>query len=123
MADTLYGEVRSQHNLFSAWRHVKRSALNSPNPKIKGEAAEFEHEHQKHLRRIQDQLREQRFHFDDVEGTLKDKKKREAAGEKPKANRYCHPPEPCRPTSDPAGPAATGRPRQQGHQYALQLEG
>ncbi|GAA6150579.1 group II intron reverse transcriptase/maturase [Pseudooceanicola nitratireducens] len=84
MADTLYGEVRSQHNLFSAWRHVKRSALNSPNPKIKGEAAEFEHEHQKHLRRIQDQLREQRFHFDDVEGTLKDKKKREAAGKNPR---------------------------------------
>ena len=84
MADTLYGEIRSQQNLFSAWRHVKRSALNSPNPKIRGEAAEFEHEHQRHLRRIQDQLREKRFRFDDVEGTLKDKKKREAAGKNPR---------------------------------------
>lgn len=84
MARSLYDEVRTQQNLFAAWRHVKRSALNSPNLKLKGDAAEFEYEHQKHLRRIGDQLRERRFEFDEVEGTLKDKKKREAKGKNPR---------------------------------------
>lgn len=81
---TLFADTRSEPNLFSAWRHVKRSALNSRNTKIQGDAAEFEHQHQRHLKRIADQLRENRFIFDDVEGVLKDKKKREAEGKDPR---------------------------------------
>lgn len=81
---SLFDDVRSEPNLFSAWRHVKRSALNSKNTKTQGLAAEFEHSHQRHLKRIATQLRENRFTFDDVEGVLKDKKIREAAGKDPR---------------------------------------
>lgn len=80
----LFDDVRSESNLFSAWRHVKRSALNSKNTKIQGEAAKFEHSHQRSLKRIAAQLREDRFIFDGVEGVLKDKKKREAEGKNPR---------------------------------------
>ncbi len=81
---TLYNDVRTSENLFAAWRHVKRSALKSTNGDIRGQASEFEHQHQRHLRRIQTQLRENRFSFDGVEGVLKDKKKREAIGKSPR---------------------------------------
>ncbi len=81
---SLFDDARSESNLFSAWRHVKRSALKSKNTKIQGCAAEFEHNHQRHLKRIGTQLRENRFIFDGVEGVLKDKKKREAAGKDPR---------------------------------------
>lgn len=84
MKKTLFDEMRSEPNLFSAWRHVKRSALSSENSDIRGMAAEFEHQHQRHLRRIGDQIREGRFRFDDVTGVLKDKKKRLAAGKDPR---------------------------------------
>ncbi len=81
---TLYEDLRSQKNLFAAWRHVKRSALKSKNAKIRGFAAEFEHSHQTHLRRISDQLRANKFEFDEVEGVLKDKKSREKVGKDPR---------------------------------------
>ena len=80
----LSDDVRSASNLFSAWRHVKRSALNSKNTKIRGHAGEFEYNHQRHLKTIATQLRENRFNFDGVEGVLKDKKKRESAGKDPR---------------------------------------
>ncbi|SFI65451.1 Retron-type reverse transcriptase [Bosea sp. OK403] len=80
----LFQEVRSERNIFSAWRHVKRSALTSGNQDIRGMASEFEHAHQKHLRRIITQLRENRFIFDPVDGVLKDKRKREAQGKDPR---------------------------------------
>jgi hypothetical protein len=80
----LFEDVRSTENLFSAWRHVKRSALNSKNTKIRGQAAEFKHNHHRHIKRIAAQLRKARFIFGDVEGVLKDKKKREAAGKSPR---------------------------------------
>ena len=81
---SLFDDARSESNLFAAWRHVKRSALKSKNTKIQGSAAEFEHNHQRHLKRIIRQLRENRFTFDGVEGVLKDKKQREAAGKDPR---------------------------------------
>lgn len=81
---TLFEDVRSEKNLFSAWRHVKSSAQNSKNSKIQGQAAEFEHQHQRHLKRIASQLREGRFAFDDVEGVLQDKKEREAKNKNPR---------------------------------------
>lgn len=81
---SLFEDVRSEVNLFSAWRHVRRSSLTSKNPKIRGVAGEFEHSHQRHLKRIAEQLREDRFIFDDAEGVLKDKKKREADGKDPR---------------------------------------
>ena len=84
MAKTLFGEVRSEQNIFSAWRHVKRSALNSGNTDIRGRASEFEHAHQRHLRRIIGQLRAGKILFDPVEGVLKDKRKRLAAGKDPR---------------------------------------
>jgi hypothetical protein len=84
LSATLFEEVRSEQNLFSAWRHVKRSALNSANKEIRGFAAEFEHQHQKHLRRIARQLREGRFQFDPVKGVLKDKKQRLASNKDPR---------------------------------------
>ena len=43
---TLFEDLRSEQNLFAAWRHVKRSALNSKNNEIKGYAAKFEHQHE-----------------------------------------------------------------------------
>ena len=81
---SLFDEVRGEANIFSAWRHVKRSALNSDNSEIRGFAAEFEHQHQRHLRRIITQLREDRFEFDPAKGVLKDKKKRLASGKDPR---------------------------------------
>lgn len=84
MAKTLFEEVRSEQNIFSAWRHVKRSALSSGNPDIRGKASEFEYTHQRHLRRIIGQLRTGKLSFDPVEGVLKDKRKRAAAGKDPR---------------------------------------
>lgn len=84
MVKTLFEEVRSEQNIFSAWRHVKRSALVSGNADIRGKASEFEHAHQRHLRRIIDQLRTGKFSFEPVEGVLKDKRKRLAAGKDPR---------------------------------------
>lgn len=84
MTHSLYDEVRTSENLFSAWRHVKRSALSSKNFKIRGEASEFEHQHQRHLKTIQTQLRQRKFVFDDFEGVLKDKTEREAVGKAPR---------------------------------------
>jgi hypothetical protein len=81
---SLFDEMRSETNLFSAWRHVKRSALISANPEIRGKAAEFEHQHQTYLHTIARQLQEHRFVFDDATGVLKDKKKRIAAGKDPR---------------------------------------
>lgn len=84
MPKSLYDDLRSDQNLFAAWRHVKRSALNSKNYKIQGHASEFEHRHQTHLKTIQTQLRERRFKFDDVEGVLDKEKKRRALGKDPR---------------------------------------
>jgi len=84
MAKTLFDEVRTEQNIFSAWRHVKRSALTSGNADIRGKATEFEHAHQRHLKRIINQLRTGKFSFDPVEGVLKDKRKRLAVGKDPR---------------------------------------
>ncbi len=84
LVTTLFEVLRSSENLFAAWRHVKRSALNSRNPNIQGKASEFEHQHQRYLKRIQAELRGGNFVFDEVEGVLKDKKKREAQGKDPR---------------------------------------
>ncbi|MBG6144177.1 hypothetical protein IWQ51_002306 [Labrenzia sp. EL_142] len=84
MAKTLFEEVRSEQNIFSAWRHVKRSALTSGNADIRGKASEFEHAHQRHLKRIISQLRTGKLAFDPVQGVLKDKRKRIAAGKDPR---------------------------------------
>jgi len=81
---SLIQDVRAEQNIFSAWRHVKRSALSSQNDEIRGAASEFEHLHQRHLRRIITQLREDRFEFDPVTGVLKDAKKRLALGKEPR---------------------------------------
>ena len=81
---TLFEDLRSDANLFAAWRHVRRSALNSSNNEIKGYAAEFEHQHQRHIKRIARKLREQSFKFDPVKGVLKDKRKRLAQGKEPR---------------------------------------
>lgn len=84
MAKTLFEEVRSEQNIFSAWRHVKRSALTSGSSDIRGKALEFEHAHQRHLRRIIKHLRTEKLSFDPVEGVLKDKRKRLAGGKDPR---------------------------------------
>ncbi|GHF14701.1 hypothetical protein GCM10017044_06000 [Kordiimonas sediminis] len=81
---TLYEELRSEKNLFSAWRHVKRKALGSKEPTIRGKASEFEHNHQRHLKRIAAQLREGRFKFDMATGYPADIKKRKAKGKDPR---------------------------------------
>ncbi|WP_195819925.1 reverse transcriptase domain-containing protein [Roseobacter sp. MH60115] len=84
MTKSLFEEVRSEQNIFSAWRHVKRSALSSGNSDIRGKASEFEHAHQRHLKRIITQLRTDKLSFDPVEGVLKEKRKRLAAGKDPR---------------------------------------
>lgn len=84
MTRSLYDEMRSEQNLFSAWRHVKRSALSSTNNEIKGQASEFEHCHQTRLRTIGRQLREDRFEFDGATGVLKDKKARKKMNKDPR---------------------------------------
>lgn len=84
MAKTLFEEVRTEQNIFSAWRHVKRSALTSGNADIRGKAAEFEYAHQRHLRRIIRHMRTGKLSFDPVEGVLKDKRKRLAVGKNPR---------------------------------------
>jgi len=82
--NSLIDDVRATENLFSAWKHVRRSALISQNSAIRGSASEFEHQHQRHLKRFQTQLRENRFEFDGYEGVLKDKKLRLAKGKDPR---------------------------------------
>lgn len=84
MTRTLFESVRSEQNVFAAWRHVRKSALTSGNGTIRGEAAELEHQHHKHIRRIIDQLREDRLVFDGVTGVLKDKKERLAQNKAPR---------------------------------------
>ena len=84
LLDSLYFELRRSANLFAAWRHVKRSALTSSNSKIRGHASEFEHQHQKHIRKIQAELKACSFEFDDVEGILKDKEVRKQKGKAPR---------------------------------------
>lgn len=81
---TLYESVRAESNLFSAWRHVKKSAQKSPRPEIRGEASEFENKHQTHLKRMGTQLRENRYAFSPVHGALKDKRAREKKGKDPR---------------------------------------
>jgi retron-type reverse transcriptase len=81
---TLFQEVRTEKNLFAAWRHVKKSALNSDKSDIRGEASEFESQHQRHLKTIATQLREERFKFDPIVGILKDQKARRAKGKPPR---------------------------------------
>ncbi|MDW3181635.1 reverse transcriptase domain-containing protein [Roseobacter sp.] len=81
---SLYQSVYAESNVFEAWRHVKKSALNSPNKDIRGEATEFEHRHQTHLRRISRQLRENRYQFSPVHGVLKDKIERLKKGKNPR---------------------------------------
>lgn len=80
----LCDRVRTESNMFAAWRHVKRSALNSANGEIRGAAAEFEHQHQRHIRRSIDQLRTGKFQFDEVLGVLADQKSREKVGKDPR---------------------------------------
>ena len=84
MTKSLYDEMRSENNLFAAWRHVKKSALKSKNSTIRGQATEFERNHQRHLRRIGVHLRNEKFVFDKSKGVLKDKKEREAVGKNPR---------------------------------------
>lgn len=81
---TLFDQVRSEKNIFEAWRHVKSSAINSGSREIRGFATKFEHEHQKHLKRIIAQLREGRFSFKPVKGVLKDKAERLSKGKQPR---------------------------------------
>nr|WP_325251608.1 reverse transcriptase domain-containing protein [Amylibacter sp.] len=81
---TLFDEVKSEANLFAAWRHVKKSALSSNNGEIRGDASKFEHAHQTHLRKIGRQLREHRFKFDPAKGVLKDKRARLALNKDPR---------------------------------------
>ncbi|QDC08906.1 hypothetical protein FHY55_06465 [Oceanicola sp. D3] len=76
--------VRSESNMFAAWRHVKKSALNSGSPEIKGAAARFEHQHQRYIRRYIRELQQGKFVFDKVEGVLADKEKREKAQKDPR---------------------------------------
>ncbi|MEO1194023.1 MAG: reverse transcriptase domain-containing protein [Pseudomonadota bacterium] len=82
--DSLYKDLYSSENLFAAWRHVKKSALSSANGQARGEASEFEHSHQRHLRTIGDQLRSGRFKFDQSHGVLKDRRKRRKEGKDPR---------------------------------------
>ena len=81
---SLFDDVRSEQNVFSAWRHVKRSALTSGNAEIRGKASEFDHRHHTNIRRLITQLREGRFVFEPVEGVLKDKQKRLKQGKDPR---------------------------------------
>ncbi|MBZ0218756.1 MAG: hypothetical protein K8F25_19525 [Fimbriimonadaceae bacterium] len=80
----LFKAVRSESNMFAAWRHVKKSALNSGSPEIKGAAARFEHQHQRYIRRYIRELQQGKFVFDKVQGVLADKEKREKANKDPR---------------------------------------
>lgn len=84
MKTSLYNEVRSESNMFSAWRHVKESALRSSNHDIQAEAINFETDHQRYLKTIITQLRQKKFKFDPVKGVLKDKRKRQREGKDPR---------------------------------------
>ncbi len=84
MTNSLIADVRSSQNLFSAWRHVRKSALNSSNDKIKGSASEFEFRHQSHIRKIQEKLRQKDYNFGKSYGVLKDAKARIAQNKSPR---------------------------------------
>jgi RNA-directed DNA polymerase len=81
---TLLQELRSEQNVFAAWRHVKSSAIASRNDEIRGAASLFEHCHQRYLRKIVQELRAGTFQFDAATGVLKDKKARMALGKAPR---------------------------------------
>lgn len=80
----LFKTVRAESNMFAAWRHVKKSALNSANSDIKGAASIFEHQHQRYIKRFIRQLQQGTFQFDVVQGVLADKRKREKVNKDPR---------------------------------------
>lgn len=84
MKNCLYSDIRKKENLFAAWRHVRRSALQSRNDKIRGDAGHFEHDFHTHVTRIQNQLREKRYVFDKSTGVLADQQKRKLQNKDPR---------------------------------------
>ena len=80
MAKTTFYSIRKMENLATAWRHVRKSAFNSSNPKIRGEAAEFEHRINRNLRKIHEGMRRGSLNLPKDFGVLADQKKREAQG-------------------------------------------
>lgn len=84
MKNSLYSDIRKKENIFAAWRHVKRSAMQSKNDKIRGDAGLFEHKFHTHFTRIQKQLREKRYVFEKSTGVLASQKKRALQGKEPR---------------------------------------
>jgi hypothetical protein len=60
---SLCGEVRLKRSLDRAWQKVHHSALLSKSPLTVESAQQFQAQISTHIRRIQDQLREERFDF------------------------------------------------------------
>ncbi|MFO1143789.1 MAG: reverse transcriptase domain-containing protein [Amaricoccus sp.] len=80
----LLRDLRKSHNLFSAWKHVKRSAQASASPEVRGDAAVFAHRDHSELRSIYGKLNSGKYSFSPVRGVLKDKNAREALGKSPR---------------------------------------
>jgi len=67
---SLYDRVRRKSFLHQAWRDIRQNAIASKSIETKSEVSEFEIEIDKHLKRIKDQLRERRYHFQPAKGQL-----------------------------------------------------
>ena len=84
MTDIFFKTLRTSHNLHTAWRHVRKSALQSSNPDIRNAAQEFEIKSHSFLKSIQGKLGSKTYKFPAAEGILKDKKKRKKLGKPPR---------------------------------------
>lgn len=84
MTNVFFKRLCSRSNLFAAWRHVRSRALSSESRDIRTAAEDFDFHAFKNIQSIQSRLTAERFEFPPAEGILKDKRKREAQGKRPR---------------------------------------
>ena len=72
--NNLYNQVRDIRNLRKAWGRVRQNATSSQSNTIKQQALEFDTEIDKHLSRIQTQLRKKKYTFKPAIGIAKEDK-------------------------------------------------
>lgn len=80
--DTLYRRVRKRRVLIDAWRVVRANGSSSPSPRTRDAIEVFDRDGDSNLRRIEAQLRAQRFQFEKQHG-VRIKKKGGASKKRP----------------------------------------
>jgi RNA-directed DNA polymerase len=84
VTDIFFKRLCSRANLFAAWRHVRSRAQKSESRDIRNAAEDFDAHAFSNLQSIQSKLVAKTFAFPPAEGILKDKRKRESQGKRPR---------------------------------------